>query len=371
MKILFGIPVKDHNEIAMAEVLGFQEIGNEVFTSEYGNSGSAQNLISMFLLVLKNAIKLKIKSIRHKTDLVFLNTAFDRKTIVRDSITLFFLKFLNKKVKVVLKTHGTIKAVVFSENFFRNYLFRKADLFLVLSKEELNNFLEAGIDKEKVNVTCNVVNPLKYTPDPEFKEKNKIEKDKLVLLFVGRFIKEKGIIDLIHACKLLKNKGVKFELLCLGNGALFENARTLTKSLDLQDDIKFFGHLPESETNSYYSNCDILILPTYHEEGFPMAVFNAVACGKPVITTKIRAAADHLKSFENCLWVEPEKPEDIFQKIEMLANSQKLRESMVNNNFKLITHFSREMIVNELNLIFLSFFNKKGHKVHKKLREVI
>lgn len=356
MKILFGVPVKDHYELTQAEVLGFQEIGDEVFVSEYGNSGLATNLISMFFLLLKNAIKLKRKLVKHKCDLVFLNTAFDNKTIIRDAITLFLLKFFDKKVKVVLKTHGTIKAVIFSQNIFKKFLFKNADLILVLSQEELNNFLNAGIDSKKVKVTANIINTQRYVPDETFRERNCIEKDILIVLFVGRFIKEKGIMDLIYASRFLKNSCIKFNLICLGNGPLLEEAINLSESLNLDKDIKFLGHIKESETNYYYSNCDVLILPTYHEEGFPMAVFNGVACGKPIITTKIRAAADYLKSFENCLWVEPNNPQDIFKKLEIIANSGELRHTMRNNNFRLVKDFSRQIIVNELNLKFLSLF---------------
>ena len=356
MKILFGIPVKDHYELTQAEVLGFQEKGNEVFVSDYGNTGFATNLISMFLLVLKNAINLKRKLVKHKCELVFLNTAFDNKTIIRDSITLFLLKLFNKKVKVVFKTHGTIKATVFSQNFFKKYLFRNSDLILVLSGEELRNFLDAGIDGKKVQVTANVINTQRYVADETFREINCLDDDILIILFVGRFIKEKGIIDLVYACRLLKNSGIKFKLICLGDGPLLKKAINLSGSLQLEKDIKFLGHIPESETNYYYSNCDVVILPSYHEEGFPMAVFNGVACGKPIITTKIRAAADYLKSFENCLWVEPNNPKDIFKKIEVLANSTELRQEMTKNNFRLATNFSREIIVNELHLKFLSLF---------------
>lgn len=354
MKILFGIPKKSHLEIAEAEILALNKSGVEILRSQYGNPGTRNHLLVTFAVVLKNAFKLKRKLIKQRSDFVYLNTAFDTKTLIRDSITIFILKFLNKKVKVILKIHGSLKSVVVSKNFFKKYLFKRTDLFLVLSQEELNNFREAGLEKAKGFVTANVVDPSIYLPDKEFKKKNHITKDNLILLYVGRFIKEKGILDLIYACKLLKENFIEFQLICLGNGLLFEQVQNLTESLDLKNEIKFEGHVDEFETNCFYSNCDILILPTYHEEGFPMAVFKAAACAKPIITTKIRAAADYLNSFENCLWVEPKDPKDIYEKIQILAHDQDLRQRLGKNNFDLIKRFSAEKITNDLYLKLLT-----------------
>ena len=152
----------------------------------------------------------------------------------------------------------------------------------------------------------------------------------------------------------MKENFVDFQLICLGNGPLFDQAQSLTESLDLKNEIKFEGHVDESQTNCFYSNCDILILPTYHEEGFPMAVFKAAACAKPIITTKIRAAADYLTSFENCLWVEARDPKDIYEKIQILAYDPDLRKKLGKNNYNLVRRFSAEKITNNLYLKLIS-----------------
>ena len=124
MKILFGVPIKVHNEIAQAEVIAFQKIGAEVETSDYGNSGEVPGFFNSLILIFKNAIKLERKVSQQKSDIVYLNTAFDNKTIVRDSITIFIIKAFNKKIKIVLKIHGAIKSVVLSKkNPLKKYLF--------------------------------------------------------------------------------------------------------------------------------------------------------------------------------------------------------------------------------------------------------
>lgn len=352
MRILFGIPIKVHKEIAEAEVRAFQKKGVNVEVSNYGNNDYIKGFISRAIAVLKNAINLKRKLIRHKSDIIFLNTAFDYKTLTRDSISIFILKMFNKKVKIILKTHGTTQSAIFSKSVLKKYLLRNIDLLLVLSQEELQSFKELPFNK--IGITANPIDFKQYNQDRNFKKQEEIDQETIVLLFVGRFIKEKGILELIEACRLIKEKTLPFKLFCLGNGPLLGEIQQLIKDFELENEIILVGHIPEEKTKYYYSNCDILILPSY-KEGFPMAIFQAVAAGKPVITTKINACADHLREYENCLWVEKNNPNDLAEKITFLLNNDELKRKMNQNNKAIAQNFTAEKIVENLNLLFKKF----------------
>ena len=356
MKILFGIPSKVHKEIALAEVLAFKELGACVETSEYGNSGKEKGLFKSFLIVLRNAINLKRKLIKYKSEIIYLNTAFDNKTLVRDSITIYILRFFNKTTKIVLKVHGSVALVVSTKNILKRYLFNKISLLLLLSTEERSNFINAGMDSSRVLITANVVDKSRYHPDPFFEKKFKITQGTIILLFVGRFIEEKGILDLIKACELLKERSVQFKLFCLGDGPMFSQIKTLINNSSLTNNVELLGHIPEKETQYFYSNCHILILPTFHDEGFPMAIFQAVASGMSVITTRIRGSADYLEEYNNCLWVKKNSPEEIYEKILLLKNDTCLREKIKLNNRRLADKFSAQKIVTDLHASFQKLF---------------
>ena len=349
MKILFGIHGTTHTEIAQSEIDEFQKLGFETGVCTYGNWGSANGLFKSFRLVIKNAIEIKKKVAAEKYNMVYLNTGLDYKTLLRDSITIFILRRYSKKNKIVLKIHGAQNRFIFSKtNLFKKYVFKKANLLLVLSSEERKSFLSIGLPPNKVQVTANVIDKSLYTTDPGFKAKFGLAKNIQILLFVGRFIKPKGIIDLIEACKLLKNSTADFKLFCLGDGPLVNEAKALIDAYQLTNNMHFAGHISESEARHFYANCDILVLPTYHEEGFPMAVFQAVGAGKPVITTKIRAAADYLVANENCLWVEAKNPGQIASQILILMNDKPLQDKMKKNNLVLAEKFTPEKIVGNI-----------------------
>lgn len=109
MKILFGLHGTTHTEIAQSEIDAFRKAGAETEACAYGNWGTANGMINSLKLVFQNARDLKKKAAIQKTDIVYLNTAFDHKTLVRDSITMFILKDMT----------GTLRS-------FLNFMARKA-----------------------------------------------------------------------------------------------------------------------------------------------------------------------------------------------------------------------------------------------------
>jgi glycosyltransferase involved in cell wall biosynthesis len=245
---------------------------------------------------------------------------------------------------------------VLSDSILRNYIFKKADLILVLSQDELNSFFKAGFVTNKVKITANPIDSRKYFPDLTFKKSLGLNEETSVLLYAGRFIKEKGILDLIEATILLKQNNLQFKLICLGDGPLFSEINQLITKFNLQNQVCLLGHIPEVETNYYYSNCDILILPSYRE-GFPMAIFQAVAAGKSIITTKINACADYFIEYENCFWVEKNNPVDLSKKIITLAKDKSIRDIMRINNLSLSKNFSSKKIVADLHIYMESLLN--------------
>ena len=123
--------------------------------------------------------------------------------------------------------------------------------------------------------------------------------------------------------------------------------------------FKLPGYIPLEELLEYFFKTDLFIFPTRHIEGFPMVLFKAVAVGMPIVTTKIRAAADFLKDTENCLFC-TQKPENIAEKIMELIENQQLREAMSQNNLLLGKSLLPENIADEFLEIYRHIANPKS-----------
>lgn len=317
-------------------VAALREIGvdlrEEIYV--YGDKEKPTPFFERIRRVLQTAFRFRRVLKRETFDLIHLNTALDLKTLLRDSVSIFLMK--PKNAKIFLKIHGSEGRFLESENllvsFLRKYLNKKVDGIGVHTLEEKDNFLRGGFLEEKFYFVKNAVTIAEDLPE-KISRRQKEKTDTFEMLFVSRFIAAKGLIETIRACKILHECGYKFVLNCVGDGEMRVEAEREAERLNLQSQVKFTGYIPETEVTKYFFSSDIFVFPTRHAEGFPNVLFKAVAVGMPIVTTKIRAAADYLREPENCLF-SSQTPENIAQKIVELIESVELRKQMSENNLK-------------------------------------
>ena len=135
-------------------------------------------------------------------------------------------------------------------------------------------------------------------------------------------------------------------MICLGDGEELRLGKDLVSALGIADDVTFTGHLPELDTTHYYMEASMMVLPTRFE-GFSMTIFQAVAAGLPVLTTKINAAADYLREPEHCLWIPSEDPEEMAERILELIAHPEMRDAMSAVGREYAKTFGAERVVDE------------------------
>lgn len=341
MKILFGMPAKNSWGGPIASeppfVNAMRTLGVEV-TEEvyvYGDRERPTPVHRRICRVLTTALRFRKLLATQKFDLIHLNTAFDLRTIFRDSVSIFLMR--PGRAKVFLKIHGSEAERFESANFIVRslmaYIARRVDGFGVHTREERAAFVRIGFPEIKFHFVKNAVTIAEDRPSG-FSRPVKSQKDTWDLLFVSRFIPVKGLIETIRACAVLRDNGVNFCLHCIGDGETRNEAEAVAASLGLSDLVKFTGYIPEQAVTEYFFESDILVFPTRHAEGFPNVLFKAVAAGLPVVTTKIRAAAEYLSEPENCLFC-TQGPDDIASKLTRLINDNELRSKMSEGNLEL------------------------------------
>ena len=241
-----------------------------------------------------------------RLDLVHLNTAFDLKALLRDVVCVLATR--RHVETLLLKLHGSDPGLLRTRNpalrLLRRVLLAQVDAVGVLSTEERASMLALGLPEHKVFVVKNAIEALAPGRSPSGRPARP------ALLFIARMVPTKGLIDVVRACAILRTNGRDFTLVCVGDGPSRAEAEAEVAALGLAELVRFVGYVPEAETGAYYATSTALVFPT-HTEGFSLTIFNAVALGLPVLTTRIRAAADYLSEPENCLWVEPRDPEGI------------------------------------------------------------
>jgi glycosyltransferase involved in cell wall biosynthesis len=322
------------------------EVEEEIYV--YGEKLSRTTLLNRVNRVVRAARRLRRKLKSGSFDLLHLNSSFDCRALLRDVVT---FAIVGGRAKIFVKFHGSDADLLDTSSPLRRLLVRRllnrTDGIGVLSSEEKQNFVKAGWNEQNFFLVKNVVDREFPERDGSFYSRHGLPAGLPILVFIARFIPAKGLLDVIRACGLLRDRGTQFVLFCIGDGPARAEAEEEVAKLGLGEQVRFTGFIPEKQTEEFYANGSIMLLPTSHFEGFPMTLFYAVAAGMPIITTRIRAAADYLEELENCLWVEPSNPAMLAEKITLLVDNQDLQQSMRDANRQLARQFSSECVTRE------------------------
>jgi len=216
--------------------------------------------------------------------------------------------FKNNLVKLIMKIQYRIACRISKKVFFQNY-------------DDRNEFIQNNIIKSGKTVIINGsgVNLEKFKP-------TKLP-DNPTFLFIGRLIKDKGIIEYLEACKVIKEKHQKIRCLLVGP---FDSNPSALKPEELQPYIEsgvieYFGE--QSDVRPFISQCSTYILPSYHE-GTPKTVLEAMAMGRSIITSDAPGCRETVINGVNGFLVKVKDIEGVINKMESLIFNQDMCEKM-------------------------------------------
>ena len=157
------------------------------------------------------------------------------------------------------------------------------------------------------------------------------------LLSVGRLDAEKGLYFLIKAVdELIKEKRLDVVLQMVGKGYKGEEERRLrqeVKKRRLARHIRFLGYAPHGpRLFRLYRESDIFVLPSL-SEGCPQTLFEAMACGVPVVATRVGGIRYLIEDGENGLLINSASPTEMASAVERLVMEDDLRDRLVKNGF--------------------------------------
>ena len=311
MKLLIGMPAEDSwGGPAACEppfVDALRALGVEVTTETYvyGDKERPTPFLSRIIRVLKTALRFRRLVRRNSFDLIHLNTAFDRKTVLRDSVSILLMR--PRSTQIFLKLHGVDAPDIPERSFLFGplvrYLARRVDGLGVHTREEMDLLERRGFAREKLFAVKNAIDIADKIPQGLMRPQ-KGKGETFELLFVSRFIETKGLIETIEACSILRDRGLMFRLTCVGDGPVRASAEASTDERRLRDHVEFTGYISEAKVCDRLLSGDMLVFPTSHREGFPIILFRAVALGLPIVTTRVCAGGEYLSAAETVFFAQ-------------------------------------------------------------------
>ncbi|WP_415363302.1 Glycosyl transferase, group 1 [Mammaliicoccus lentus] len=220
-----------------------------------------------------------------------------------------------------------------------------------LSKKNKNNYVHIsnGVDiKNKFNYE-NFLNKTNV----ELRKKYNFKDSDLVITFIGRLVKEKGILDFLNSYKYLKNKNIKY--LVIGGLPPGERDTETFKELEkykTNENIIFTGHI--KNINEYLYMSDVFCLPSYRE-GMPRSIIEAMAMKNAILATNIRGSREEVIHGKNGYLFNISDSISIARYIDEFANNRILL-----SEFKEYGYERAKSIYNEENVLKkqLEVFNK-------------
>ncbi|SIN81312.1 glycosyltransferase family 4 protein [Algoriphagus halophilus] len=104
--------------------------------------------------------------------------------------------------------------------------------------------------------------------------------------YVGRMDSGKNLQVILEAVKILKEKGHVLEFLLFGDGPEMANLKAFTQKFGLEDQVEFKGSFPFEQRHTCFSELDVFVMTSTFEGG-PLVILEAMAAGKPIITTLV------------------------------------------------------------------------------------
>jgi L-malate glycosyltransferase len=198
------------------------------------------------------------------------------------------------------------------------------------------------------------IDPDLFRPDPQPALRAALGLEGLVIGFLGRFVPEKGVLDLIQAASRL---ATPFTLLFVGGGDLEQVMRDSSAQKGIADKVRFVPSIPHAEVPKYLNVIDILVLPSYTvphwKEQFGQILVQAMCCEIPVLGST-HAEIPHVIG-DAGLTFEERNVDDLQAKLEMLTSSADLRKAFGNaGRSRVLGNYTNDIIARKTLEIYSS-----------------
>lgn len=179
-----------------------------------------------------------------------------------------------------------------------------------------DELIALGADAQKIVSLRNGVDLELFQPIDREQARRELGMTAYTLVTVGHLVPVKGHALILQALPLLPH----VHLLIAGNGPLRASLETLAQELGVADRVKFLGALPQSELRRYYGVADAMVLAS-EREGWANVLLEAMACGTPVVASRVWGTPEVVASAEAGVLMEARTPQALANAVRRLQEN--------------------------------------------------
>lgn len=333
-KILFILhtPPPVNGAAMVGQFIKESEVINTTFDTDYINLTTSFSLdkigksgLGKYLTVLQIQSKIINVLISKKYDLCYMSFTAKGAGFYKDLFVVSILKLFRKKIIYHFHNKGVAQSSISRLN---NFLYRVTfhNTQCILLSPHLYYDIARYVKKEDAYFCANGI--------PETKKPKSLTKatnQPCKLLFLSNMMEEKGVLVLLEACKLLKEKGLDFE--CHFVGAWSDVSEEIfvatVQKFSILENVFAHGKKYNEDKSGFFSQSDIFVFPTYyHNECFPLVLLEAMEHGLPLISTPEGGIVDIVVDGENGFLVPQRNVEVLADKLSVMIQEPTLRTQM-------------------------------------------
>jgi glycosyltransferase involved in cell wall biosynthesis len=322
---------------------------SELLHFQVGSEGRNENRRQKLFRFAFSPLAFLVFLLRQRPAIVHLNTSLEPKSYWRDIAYLLIARGLSRKV--VYQVHGgALPEDFFAGNRLLTGLLRRVlqqpDVVVLLAEVELNAY-RRFVPGQRLEVVPNAIEALS----------DQCAADKanapLHLVYLGRIVENKGIFDVVETLSVLVKQGRELNLTIAGNGPDEQRLRDRVKALALDERVTFKGPVYGADKERLWRAGHIFAFPTYHREGLPYALLEAMAAGAVPVTTKVGAIPDVVRENVHGLFVESRNIDDLAGAIARLDDDRALLAGMAESGRKRVqAHYTTVRLANDFARIY-------------------
>jgi len=297
-----------------------------LFQFQVGSEGRSETRAGLLLRLIVSPFTFAVCLLYTRPRIVHINTSFEPKGYWRDLIYLTLAKLTRRKV--VYQIHGgALPAEFFAGNATLTALLRRvlssADAVVLLATSEMRAYREF-VPRARLVRIANAVAPC----EPDLRAERYVNAEPLKIAYLGRLAANKGIFETIEAMRIMRERGVAAQLTIAGAGAAAAEVRERIAASGLADRVHFVGAVFGEDKARLWQQSQVLAFPTYHHEGLPYSLLEALSCGVVPVICPVGAIADVMQDGVQGLFVPPHDPRAVADALQRLAEDRELLHRM-------------------------------------------
>jgi glycosyltransferase involved in cell wall biosynthesis len=223
-------------------------------------------------------------------------------------------------------------------------LFNIAERVICLTNNDAAIVAELVGGYDKISVIPNGVDVNFFKPSKQ--------KVKGLIVWVGRFVPEKGLVYLLEAMRDIVKDVPLAKLLLVGDGIMMSDLKRLSRQLGLASHVEFLGAVGRATVAEILSKASVFAFPSMRE-GLPFSVLEAMACGVPIVGSDISGVNDIVVDGASGLLVQPRNSRSLAKAIISLLKDDERRKIMSETERKItVNNYSWSSVIQKISDVY-------------------